>query len=134
MASNLPSPKDRAILHFTHLRHLGTIITGGSILADALVGNRLQHEVGDLGIKANRRTFPVTCGPGGYPCDYVPFYFAPCSPMLYKIAVGGVPHYQDGQDPLVYLVSRIGDVVDASLNWVFSDGNCGAVLTGTTTT
>lgn len=130
MASNPPAPKDRLILHFTHARHLSRILVDGAILPDAAVGDRLQHDVGDREIKANRRKLPVTCGPGGHPCDYVPFYFAPRSPMLYKIAVGGVSHYQDGQDPLVYLVSMIGDVVDAGLRWVFSDGNCGAMLTG----
>jgi hypothetical protein len=49
--------------------------------------------------------------------------------MLYRIARDGVPHYLDGQTPLVYLESTIGDVLDANLRWVFSDGNCGAALT-----
>ena len=49
--------------------------------------------------------------------------------MLYKLGIGGVPHYQDGQDLLVYLVGTIGDVVRAGLPWVFSNGNCGARLT-----
>src|SRR5689334_2142065 len=95
------SPEDRRILHFTHLRHLPTILSEGALYADSVVGARLTHEVGDRGIKANRRELEVTCGPGGHPCDYVPFYFAPRSPMLFKIAIGGVPHYQEGQDPLV---------------------------------
>jgi len=126
---DLPPPLDRDILHFTHLSHLPTIMSEGCLLADSLVGERLQNEVGDRGIKDARRRLDVTCGPGGHPCDYVPFYFAPRSPMLYKIAVGGVPHYQDGQDPLVYLRSTIGDVIRVGLPWVFSNGNCGAYLT-----
>jgi len=89
----------------------------------------LLHEIGDPGIKGARRRLPVTCGPGGCPCDYVPFYFASRSPMLYRIAKGGVEHYHDGQEPLVYLVSTIGAVIDAGARWVFSDGNCGAELT-----
>jgi hypothetical protein len=117
-------------MHFTHVEHLRTIIGDGALLADSLVGDRLRHEVGDRGIKERRRTLAVTCGPGGQPCDYVPFYFAPKSPMLYRIGRGGVQHYEDGQDPLVYLVSTIGTVVDAGLQWVFSDGNCGAITTG----
>lgn len=122
------SPHERPILHFTHVEHLPDMIRDG-VRADALVGGRLRREVGDRGVKDNRRRLVVTCGPGGHPCDYVPFYFAPRSPMLYKIAIGGVPQYQDGQDPLVYLVSTIGVVVAAGLPWVFSDGNCGAYLT-----
>lgn len=124
-----PASEDRPILHFTHVSHLSRVIVDGAVLADSIVGARLTHEVGDRGVKANRRVFEVTCGPEGHPCDYVPFYFAPKSPMLFKIAIGGVEQYQDGQDPLVYLVSSIGSVVNANLDWVFSDGNCGARLT-----
>jgi len=46
--------------------------------------------------------------------------------MLFRIARGGVAHYQDGQTPLVYLVTTIEDVQRAGLQWVFSNGNCGA--------
>jgi hypothetical protein len=130
MAHALPPAWERLIMHFTHLRHIDSIVGDSMIHADSLVGGRLRYEVGDRGIKTNRRELPVTYAPGGHPCDYVPFYFAPRSPMLFKIAVGGVPHYQDGQDPLVYMVSTIGDVINAGLRWVFSDGNCGAMLTG----
>ncbi|MBW0103663.1 DUF4433 domain-containing protein [Pseudonocardia sp. KRD-291] len=111
------------------MTNLPEMLAVGALVADSLVSDQLQCEVGDLGIKHTRRSLHVTCGARGHPCDYVPFYFAPKSPMLYKIAVGGVPHYQDGQDPLVYLSSTIGAVVDAGLPWVFSDGNCGAQLT-----
>lgn len=123
-----PRPEDRRLLHFTHVRHLPTIV-GSGLLADTTVDRLLTHEIGDREIKSMRRSLPVTRPPGGHPCDYVPFYFAPRSPMLYKIAIGGVQHYQDGQDPLVYLVTTVGDVCAAGLRWVFSDGNCGARLT-----
>ena len=125
----LADPVDRDILHFTHVNNLVAIMARGFLLADSVVGVELRCEVGDRGIKAARRELDVTRGPGGHPCDYVPFYFAPRSPMLYKIAVGGVPHYQDGQDPLVYLRSTIRDVLDCGRPWVFSNGNCGAHLT-----
>lgn len=124
----MPRPESRPIMHFTHVRHLPSIVRDG-VLADSVVGDRLVHEVGDRDIKAQRRKHRVTCGPGGHPCDYAPFYFGPRSPMLFRIGRGSVPQYRDGQDPLVYLVTTIGDVVRAGLPWVFSDGNCGALLT-----
>lgn len=127
--AGLPPPPERQILHFTHVSHLASVIAQGGLLADALVGDALTTEVGDRQIKAARRTLTVSCGPGGHPCDYVPFYFAPRSPMLYRIAKGGVEQYHDGQDPLVYLASRIEDVDGAERPWVFSDGNCGSMLT-----
>ena len=77
-------------MHFTHVDNLRQILADGVLYSDVLVGSRLRTEVGDRQIKADRRRYPVTCEPGGYPADYVPFYFAPRSPMLYRIARGGV--------------------------------------------
>jgi hypothetical protein len=54
--------------------------------------------------------------------DYVPFYFAPRSPMLYKLHKGGVPNYTNGQDPLVYLVSSAEAVAASGASFVFSGG------------
>jgi hypothetical protein len=71
----------------------------------------------------------VPVGPGGAPADYVAFYFAPRSPMLYVIDRGGVPEYQEGQRPLVYLVTDIETIVRMGLGYVFSDGNCASIFT-----
>ena len=65
----------------------------------------LRVEAADLDIKAARKSVQVPLAPYGCVADYVPFYFAPRSPMLYKLHKGGVPNYTGGQDPLVYLVS-----------------------------
>ena len=123
------APIDRFVWHFTHIDNLRQILVDGVLYCDSRVGGRLRSEVGDRAIKADRRRYRVTCEPGGCPADYVPFYFAPRSPMLYRIARGGVEQYQDGQTPLVYLVSKIRDVQQAGLPWVFSNGNCGSPTT-----
>lgn len=49
--------------------------------------------------------------------------------MLYVIDKGGVPEYQDGQGPLVYLVTDIETIVRTKLPYVFSDGNCASAIT-----
>ena len=86
-------------------------------------------EAADLEIKANRKKIRITLTPYGYVADYVPFYFAPRSPMLFKLAKGGVPTYTEGQDPLIYLVATVEAVVQAGLRYLFSDGNCAAAVT-----
>lgn len=65
----------------------------------------------------------VPCGPGGVVHDYVPFYFAPRSPMLYTIFKGSVQSYVGGQEPLIYLVSTAQAIKEAELPFVFTDGH-----------
>jgi ssDNA thymidine ADP-ribosyltransferase, DarT len=43
----------------------------------------------------------VPLAPYGCVADYVPCYFAPRSPMLYKLHKGGVPNYSGGHVPVV---------------------------------
>jgi hypothetical protein len=89
----------------------------------------LRVEAGDLNVKALRKQRRVPLSPFGRVADYVPFYFAPRSPMLYTLAKGNVPTYTDGQDPLVYLTSSTEAAAAAGLPCLFSDGNCASPLT-----
>jgi hypothetical protein len=118
-------------MHFTHMRNLPGILASGYLSADSRVerGSALVVEAADLDIKSSRRTAPVSLPPFGCVADYVPFYFAPRSPMLYKLAQGGVRTYTDGQDPLIYLVSTVETAAAAGSQWLFSDGNCAAAVT-----
>ncbi len=60
---------------------------------------------------------------GGALHDYVPFYFAPRSPMLYTISRGNVAGFSGGQDSVVHIVSTAQTVRDAGLRFVFTDGH-----------
>lgn len=124
-------PRRRLLYHFTHERNLKGIVEAGRLVSDSVAQAEgvIAVEVGDRAVKVRRRRMAVTAGPGGCPADYVPFYFAPRSPMLYVIYQGRVPEYQEGQDPLVYLVTDIDRVVAAGRPFVYSDGNCASALT-----
>lgn len=110
-------------LHFTHVDNLESIVTGGLCCDSAAQDGRLRREVGYTDIKARRRERTVPVGVGGVVADYVPFYFAARSPMLYVITKGQVPTYRDGQSDLVYLITSAERVVDATLAFVFTDRN-----------
>lgn len=118
-------------MHFTHVNNLPGILTAGTMQADARVarGSSLAREAADLEIKARRRTIPVLLPPYGHVADYVPFYFAPRSPMLYKLFKGGVPGYTEGQDPLIYVVTTVESISAAGLRSLYSDGNCAKAIT-----
>ncbi|MBK6671126.1 MAG: DUF4433 domain-containing protein [Actinobacteria bacterium] len=74
-------------------------------------------------MKEQRRRRGVPIGPGGVVADYVPFYFAARSPMLYAISSGNVPAYQDDQNPLVYLVTDLDRLQKVGCRFVFTDRN-----------
>ncbi|WP_449060420.1 type II toxin-antitoxin system toxin DNA ADP-ribosyl transferase DarT [Planomonospora algeriensis] len=109
------------MLHFTHIGNLRGIVGPGLTADNRRPG--LSVECGEPGIKQRRREQAVPVGPGGVVADYVPFYFAARSPMLYRIHKGGVSGYQRGQSELVYLVTRLSRIITAGLAWVATDRN-----------
>lgn len=70
-----------------------------------------------------RRQINIPCGQGGTVHDYVSFYFGPRSPMLYQLHTGRVEGYNKGQEPIIYMVSTVEEIVNRGLNFVFSDGH-----------
>lgn len=115
-----PSPV--TVYHFTRVEHLVSIIESG-LQPDSTVGEMLQVEVGNAGIKSRRASRPVTVDPGGYVGDYAPFYFAPRSPMMYSIHRGNVPNYVDGCARLIYLVTTVERLDRLGATIVLSDRN-----------
>jgi hypothetical protein len=65
----------------------------------------------------------VPVAAGGSLNDYVPFCFAPRSPMLYAIYKGNVEGYKDGQNPILHLTSSVEAVEQAGLPFAFTDGH-----------
>src|SRR6185437_10314171 len=63
--------------------------------------------IGNPEIIDKRKARHVACRPGGTLADYVPFYFTPCTPMLYNIVSGhnGLKRY--GRSEIVVLVSSL---------------------------
>jgi ssDNA thymidine ADP-ribosyltransferase, DarT len=113
--------RGRWLYHFTHVDNLPGIIAGG-LVADGC-GPAMVIECAEPSIKQRRRKLPVPIGPGGVVADYVPFYFAARSPMLYRIFRGGVESYQRSQQELVHLMTRVSRVEALGLKWVATDRN-----------
>ena len=112
------------VFHFTHIDNLSTIVREGLHCDSTVQGSGLLlQEVGNQDIKELRRRRRVPVPPGGVVADYVPFYFAPRSPMMFAIHKGKVPTYQKGCDDVVYLVSTLGQLRAAGQPVLLTDRN-----------
>lgn len=130
MESVISRPEPTPLFHFTHVDHLETVLASGLRCDSAMQGTaELVNEVGNRDVKQRRRSRQVPVTPFGVTADYVPFYFAPLSPMMYAIHMGAVPQYTDGLDPLVYLVTSPEQVMSTGGVSVITDGNCASALT-----
>lgn len=114
-----------SIYHVTHIRNLPNILKDGGLWCDHIVSERGLAYVGiaHQHIKERRAMKPVPVSAGGVLADYVPFYFAPRSPMLYSIHRGNVQGYSDGQRPILHLVSSAESVQNRKILFSFTDGH-----------
>jgi len=119
----LTRPIPTTVAHFTHLDNLEGIAVHGLRCDNTPPGELRIVEVGEPVIKARRRQRRVLVEPGGVIADYVPFYFASRSPMLFSISVGGVPSFAGDSNDIVYLMSTVEALQSSGLSLVFTDRN-----------
>lgn len=117
------------IYHITHLHNLQRITAEGGLHCDRDAQKVKNVNIGHMHIKERRLNRAVPVGSRGTVGDYVPFYFAPRSPMLYAISRGAVEGYTEGQKPVIYLRSTVEAVVKAGLRWVFTEGHADMLFT-----
>jgi hypothetical protein len=118
------------IFHITHVNNLQGIIATGGLLCDRRSQSVAHVRIGHQHIKDRRLKRAVPLIPGGTLGDYVPFYFAPRSPMLFAIHCGQVQGYARGQSEVVHLVSTAEAVDNLGLSWLFTDGHAEIHFTG----
>lgn len=121
------------IYHITSVDNLSSIIKCGGLWSSFEVcAQGIDYfDIAYEHIK-DRRTEKQVCkrdnpdeivGPGGSLADYVPFYFAPRSPMLFTISKGNVRGYTGDQESIIHLVSSLETVTENGMPYVFSDGH-----------
>ncbi|MFN0070445.1 MAG: DUF4433 domain-containing protein [Chloroflexota bacterium] len=117
--------------HITHIDNLPSICGDGRLhCCSELRGrNAGDCDIAHAHIQDRRAATSVPCAAGGRLHDYVPFYFAPRSPMLYAIGRGNVAGYSDGAGPIIHLVSSVAAVAAAGIPFAFTDGHATVAIT-----
>ena len=118
------------ISHITNVTNLQSILAKrGLVSTNALREAKTKYSsIAYEEIQDRRTDTQVPCALGGVLHDYVPFYFAPRSPMLFTISRGNVPSCP-GQDQVIHLVSTAEQVQEADLGFAFTDGHGIMLLT-----
>ncbi len=121
----MPVPNPVRLFHITAIANLPAICAAGALLsknAGAAAGIDYQN-IAHQGAQGARAARAVPNRPGGVVHDYVPFYFAPRSPMLFAINGGRVANCQWRQGDIVHLETTVDRVVAGDMPFVFYDRN-----------
>lgn len=119
----MPVPKPTPLFHITAIDNLAGLAASGSMLAkNQLVARGIvTANIAYASVQGHRAIKIVPIPPGGSLHDYVPFHFAPRSPMLSTINQGNVEGCDYRQDDIVHLVTSAEEVVAAGAQFVFTN-------------
>jgi hypothetical protein len=81
------NPQKALIFRIVHRDNMGDIWAHGLHCKNASHGKKYT-QIGNPELISKRDGRVAPCPPGGTLSDYVPFYFTPCTPMLYNIKTG----------------------------------------------
>ncbi|MGL5851228.1 MAG: type II toxin-antitoxin system toxin DNA ADP-ribosyl transferase DarT [Phycicoccus sp.] len=112
------------LFHITRIERLASVVEQG-LLADSVCVARGISGValGNADIKSRRAVRAVPCGSEGVVGDYVPFYFAPRSPMLNTISRGNISVEAADQEQIIYLMTTTQHIAAQGMSYVTTDRN-----------
>lgn len=124
-ATRQPPPEPTPIYRIIHLDNLAVYLTLNRLYAPNHMPNGAPpwKKIDDETVQAKRYETALAKGPGGTILDYVPFYFGPRSPMLYRLATRHRVDYTGTQEEIIYLRSTVQEMVAQQRKFVFSDGH-----------
>ena len=125
MGGTVPAPQPTRLFHITAINNLPDICAVGNLVSKSNGGSLgLNYQnIAHAGAQNSRATKFVPSPPGGTIHDYVPFYFAPRSPMLMAIDKGNVQGCALRQKDIVHFETTVGKVVALKKSIVFYDRN-----------
>ena len=118
-------PDPVRLFHITAIDNLKAICEAGKLVCKnkgAAQGSRYQN-IAHAGAQGARAIKSVPNPPGGNIHDYVPFYFAPRSPMLSAIHNGRVVDCTLKQSDIIHFETTVPQVIGHEPDIVFYDRN-----------
>lgn len=110
------------------IQNLEDDLTSGLICKSEAKQNPARVVIGNSEIITERDKKEVTCFPGTFVNDYIPFYFSTRTPMLLNIKTGhGVARRP--QSEIIYLCFKLSELATDKLTWCFTDGNAAKRIT-----
>jgi hypothetical protein len=118
-------PNPVRLFHITAIANLPDICASGALLSKNLGASAgiAYQNIAYQGAQGARSVKPAPNPPGGVVHDYVPFYFAPRSPMLLAIDSGRVADCPCKQHDIVHFETTVDRVTAGDVPFVFYDRN-----------
>jgi hypothetical protein len=123
-----PIPEINFVFRFILIDNLEDDLINGLRSKNSAKPNPSRELITNSEIIDRRSSIEVTCHPGSYVNDYVPFYFSLKTPTLYNIITGkGVTKRK--QADIIYLCYKLSDLTTDEFQWCFTDGNAAVIIT-----
>lgn len=113
---------DKALIfRIVHRENVPWILEHGMYCRTSSIQDVTYRAIGDPELieKRQRRAIPIP--PGGTLSDYIPFYFTPRTPMLYKIKTGHSGTVKVSNEDVVIFVSSLHRLAEMRRLFVFTD-------------
>lgn len=122
-------PYPTPVFRILHIDNLDIILKRGAMYAGNFIPkDGLPYKaIHDEGVQNYRSAFQVP--DGRCLLDFLPFYFGPRSPMLYRLSRNSVQGYNGGQAPIIYLVLEAHDFEYPDFDFLFTDAQANKAYT-----
>jgi hypothetical protein len=125
--AELLTPDRALIFRITHRDNVPHLLENGVHCRNSDRVNMSFVEIGHPEIIGRRKARVVDVDPRGTLADYVPFYFTPCTPMLYNIVTGWNGLKRRARAEIVVLVSSLAILEERRIPYVLADRNAALV-------
>lgn len=116
-------PENINLFRMVHWQNVEYILQNGLCCREHANADPNYINIGHRQLISDRHDHPIALPNAGSLGDYVPFYFAGHSPMLYLIRNGYQGVTQLPQTDIVYLICKFEDIENSELEYIFTDRN-----------